>query len=107
MKRVVPAKRRKESGDWGIFGVNRDNVKKIRRKQTLETLKRRKEERGLEAKTELEKKRSEYYTAKASRKAAQKKASFHWPVPPIPLITGPKKKKQGKRLSSKSRIRLI
>ncbi len=90
----------------GIFGISRGRVKELRRKETLEALKRGKEERELRRKTEKAKAESAYYKVKAESKKRKKEASFQWTALPRARVKVGKKK-QGRRLSSKSRIRLI
>ena len=97
---------RKKAGNWGIFGIRREKVKDIRRKETLETLKRRKKEKQLAQKTEMAKAETSYYKAKAERKRAKKEAGFQFPVISTPSVKV-RKKRQGRKLSSKSRIKLV
>ncbi len=85
----------------GIFGIKREKVKDIRRERARETLKLRKEERELKQKTERVKADTAYYQAKAARKKAKRASSFKWPAIRV------RKKKQGRKLSRKGRIRLI
>lgn len=96
-----------------IFGVKREKVKDIRRKRTLETLKERKQEaeakrkrEALGRKAEKAKAEASYYKAKAERKRAKREAGFQWPILPTAKVKI-RKKKQGKKLSSKRRIGLI
>lgn len=96
-----------------IFGIKRENVQELRRKRTLETLKQRKKEAEQKRKLAAEKAKEQrfsaegaVYEAKARRKKAKREASFQWPILPTKKIKI-KKKKQGKKLRSKSRIRLI
>lgn len=105
-------KPRTRKGNWGVFGIRREKVPDIRRKRTLETLKARKEEREAEKRVaELKRKTTEtqaeagYYEAKKRKKKA-KQSSSPWPMVTVktPKL---KKKRQGKRLSSRSRIKLV
>ena len=96
-----------------IFGIKREEVKDIRRKRTLETLKERqkeaKEKRKLE---EIERKRrrlaaeGSLYKEKAKKKEAKRGSGFQWPILSAPRVKI-KKKRQGRKLSSKKRIGLI
>ena len=96
-----------------IFGIKREEVKDIRRKRTLKTLKERqreeKEKRKLE---EIERKRrrlaaeGSLYEAKAKKKKAKRTSGFQWPILSTPKIKI-RKKRQGRKLSQKKRIRLI
>jgi len=88
-------------------------VKKLRRKETLETLKRRKREEAeerkmakLKQKTQLMSTKAGYYEAKARKKKVKREASFQWPVLQTKRVKV-RKKKQGRKLSRKGRIRLI
>lgn len=96
-----------------IFGVKRENVQEMRRKQTLQTLKERKreakEQKRLEEMERRKKKllaEGSLYEAKARRKTAKKKASFQWPGVKMPKVQL-RKKRQGRRLSKRRRIGLI
>ena len=95
----------------GLFGfgeTKREKVKKIRKKESERLLKYRRVERGrvaeereLESRTKLEKKKTELSEAKTRRKEAKRESLWYLPTPKI------KKKKQGKKLSRRSKIRLI
>ena len=96
-----------------IYGVRRTKVKDIRAQETRELLQRRKkdEERRhkvevAESKRRLVEAERDYYQAKAEKKEAKKRASFQWPQVSTPRVKV-RKKKQGRKLSSRSRIGLI
>ena len=96
-----------------IFGIKREEVKDIRRKRALATLKRKqreeKEKRKLE---EIERKRrrlaaeGSLYEERARKKEAKRGAGFQWPILSTPRVKI-RKKRQGRKLSQKKRIRLI
>ncbi len=89
-----------------IFGISRGKVKEIRRKEAKKTLKRRKTEEKLKQKIESERLKTTYYKAKAERKRAKRESGFQFPILPTKKVKI-RKRKQGKKLSRKSRIRLI
>lgn len=94
-------------------GKKDEPVRKLRRKETLRSLKSKKKERKLERKlekisrkTRLMESKAGYMEQKARRKKAQKRASFQWkPVPTPKIKLG--KKRQGKPLTRKKRITLL
>ena len=96
-----------------IYGVRRKKVKDIRAQETRELLQRRKkdEERRhkvevAESKRRLVEAERDYYQAKAEKKEAKRKSSFQWSPFAVPRVKV-RKKKQGRKLSSRSRIKLI
>jgi len=111
-------KPRTRKGNWGVFGGGRlfyrnkeekakdrlSQMREGRRERQAETKVSRKEDE-LKRKMRLEQAEAGYYEAK-KRKMKAKKQSSRWQ--PLPTKTVKvKRKKQGKRLSSGSRIRLI
>lgn len=96
-----------------IFGIKREEVKDIRRKRTLETLKERKREEAekkrlaeMRAKKEKILTQGSLYEARARKKQAKRSAGFQWPILSTKKVKI-RKKKQGRKLSSKRRIGLI
>lgn len=90
----------------GIFGISRENVGDIKKKRIKTALKRKRGERELKEKTEKAKAETAYYKVRAERKEAKERAAHRLPALPTFRVKV-KKKKQGRKLSSKSRIRLI
>lgn len=96
-----------------IFGIGRGSVGKIKRKRAKASLKQKASERKtaqeirkLKEKTSLERAKAELYEAEAERKRARKQ-----PKAPKrkrqPLFGRLPKKRQGRKLSRKSRIRMF
>lgn len=88
-------------------------IRELRRKQALETLARKKREREqkkredeLAKRAKLYKAQTEVFRAKAERRKAKREAAFKFPILPTAKIKI-KKKKQGKKLSQKGKVRLI
>lgn len=96
-----------------IFGIKRKDVPKLRAKRAKETLQERRAEAQAKRKqAEMKRKQDKLlaegavYEAKARKKQAKREAGFQWPILPTKKVKI-RKKKQGKKLSSKSRIKLI
>ena len=92
------------------LGDTRGHVRKIREQEAKKTArfhseerKRKMREKALAAKTRELRTESAYYEAKAEKRAARRDASLFGGLPTFKV----KKKKQGRKLSRKSRIRLI
>ena len=98
----------------GFFGIGdkREKVKKIRLKEKKASLKYMREERGraakerdLEGRTRLARTETAYYEAETRKKKAKKGASK---LPTFDFSgVKLKKKKQGKKLSSRTRVKLF
>lgn len=99
--------------------IDAERGKKIRKAHVQELARRRaeakekrKEEQQKKELAKLEAKRQRLlaegavYEAKARRKQAKREAGFQWPILPTKKVKI-RKKRQGKKLSGKSRIKLI